>query len=311
MRERKVVSLTALLAFLLSTNITRAQLPTATVLGVVRDSSGAVVPSARLTAVNVETGQSRTATTAADGSYRFSALTVGTYEIRAEESGFQTAIRTGLTLTVSQEAVVNFTLQVGAIEQTVAVMAEAPLVNTTSGSLGGLVNEAKVAELPLNGRNYVDLTLLQTGVAQHVNRSPTTTLLVGMLFSSNGATLRSNNFLLDGAIMQSYTGVAAASTSGSTLGVEGIREYRLITSAFSAEYGLTAGSQMMIVSKNGTNTFHGSAFEFFRNSALDARNFFDYKTATRTRRLPPYVRNNLGGSFGGPIKRDRTFFYGV
>ncbi len=288
-----------------------AQLPTATVLGTVKDSTGAVVQGAALTARNADTGQSRTTVSGADGSYRFSAMPVGTYEVRAENAGFKVDVRNGLTLAVSQEAVVNFTLEVGAVSQTVAVTAEAPLVNTTSGSLGGLVNEQKVAELPLNGRNYVDLTLLQTGVAQHVNRSQTTTLLVGMLFSANGATLRSNNFLLDGAIMQAYTGVAAASTSGSTLGGEGIREYRLITSAFSAEYGLTMGSQMMIVSKGGGNAFHGSAFEFFRNSALDARNFFDYKTATQTRRLPPYVRNNFGGSFGGPIKKDKTFFYGV
>ncbi len=288
-----------------------AQLPTATILGVVKDSTGAVVPGVTLTARNTDTAQSRTTVSGGDGSFRFSALPVGTYEMRATQSGFKAELRSGLTLTVGQEAVVNFTLEVGAVEQTVAVTADAPLVNTTSGSLGGLVNEQRVAELPLNGRNYIDLSLMQTGVSQHLNKSATTTLLVGMLFSSNGATLRSNNFLLDGAIMQSFTGVAAASTSGSTLGVEGIREYRLITSAFSAEYGLTAGSQMMIVSKGGTNSFHGSAFEFFRNSALDARNFFDYKTATQTRRLPPYVRNNFGGAFGGPIKKDKTFFYGV
>ena len=291
--------------------IAMAQMPTATILGVVKDSTGAIVPGATVTVRNSETGQSRNAVTGADGSYRAPALPVGTYEVRVEQSGFKTDIRNALNLTVGQEAVVNFALEVGSIEQTIAVTADAPLVNTTSGSLGGLVSEQKVSELPLNGRNYVDLTLLQTGVAQHVNRSATTTLLVGMLFSANGATLRSNNFLLDGAIMQGYTGVAAASTSGSTLGIEGIREYRLITSAFSAEYGLTMGSQMMIVSKSGTNNWHGSAFEFFRNSALDARNFFDYKTASQTRRLPAFVRNNFGGGAGGPIIKDKTFFYAV
>ena len=130
-----------------------AQLPTATILGVVKDASGAVVPGASLTARNTETGQTRTAISGGDGSYRFAALPVGSYELRVEQSGFQTAVRSGLTLAVAQEAVVNFTLEVGAVTQTVAVTAEAPLVNTTSGTLGGLVSERQVSDLPLNGRN--------------------------------------------------------------------------------------------------------------------------------------------------------------
>src|SRR5262249_33648610 len=150
------------------------------------------------------TGLTRTAVGAEDGSYRFSALPVGPYEVRAEQPGFQTQVRSGLTLTVSQEAVVNFTLQVGAIEQTVAVTAEAPLVNTTSGALGGLVEERRVAELPLNGRNFIDLTLLQPGITQHRNLGVAAST-VGLWFSSNGAPLRSNNYLLDGAIMTNLT----------------------------------------------------------------------------------------------------------
>src|SRR5262249_49808101 len=141
-----------------------AQLPTATILGTVRDTTGAVVPSAALSVRNTETGIVRTGSSGTDGSYRFSALPVGSYEIRIESAGFQSEVRSGLTLTVGQEAVVNVALQVGAIEQTVEVTAEAPLVNTTSGSLGGLVDEKKVAELPLNGRNYVDLAFLQPGI---------------------------------------------------------------------------------------------------------------------------------------------------
>lgn len=141
-----------------STSLSFAQLPTATILGVVKDSSGAVVPDVNLTARNVDTGQTRTAVSAADGSYRFSALPVGSYEVLSEHTGFQTGKQTGLTLTISQEAVVNITLQLGAVEQTVSVTAESPLVNTTSGTLGGLVDEQKVADLPLNGRNYAALT---------------------------------------------------------------------------------------------------------------------------------------------------------
>ena len=295
---------------LVNVPVTRAQMPTATILGVVKDSSGAVVPEAALTARNTENGQTRTATTAADGSFRIAALPVGNYELRAERPGFRAAIRGGLTLTVSQEAVVNFTLELGAVEQTVAVTAEAPLVNTTSGSLGGLVDEQKVSDLPLNGRNYIDLTLMQTGVEEHKNASKTGGL-TGTIFSSNGAPIRSNNFLLDGAIMQNFAGVNAASVSGTSLGVEGIREYRVITNSFGAEYGMTMGSQMVIVSKGGSNNFHGSMYEYLRNSVLDARNFFDRNTPSTPGRLPPFKRNQFGGSFGGPIKKEKTFFYGV
>src|SRR3990172_7787117 len=151
----------------------RAQLPTATVLGVVRDATGAVVPESRLTARNVETGQTRTTVSGSDGSYRFSALPVGSYEVRVEHAGFRSEVRSGLTLTVSQEAVINFSLQVGAVEQTVSVTAEVPLVETTSGSLGSLVDERQVAELPLNGRNYIDLTLGQPGVNLHSRHGDT------------------------------------------------------------------------------------------------------------------------------------------
>ena len=162
-----------------------AQLPTATILGNVKDASGAVVPETTVTVRNVDTGQTRTVIAAEDGSYRAPALPVGNYEIRVEHPGFQSEVRRGLTLTVSQEAIVNFTLQVGAVEQTIAVTAEAPLVNTTSGSLGGLVDERKVADLPLNGRNFIDLTLLQTGVAKH-DRLTDSASTVGTWFSSNG-----------------------------------------------------------------------------------------------------------------------------
>jgi hypothetical protein len=307
-----LLSFSILLWAVIFTSFVMAQLPTATILGVVKDSSGAVVPDTTLTARNVETGQTRTAASAGDGSYRFSALPVGGYEIRAEHAGFQTAVRSGLTLAVGQEAVINFTLEVGAVTQTVAVTAEAPLVNTTSGSLGALVGEQKVADLPLNGRNYIDLTMLQPGISQGpTSGAPGTLVEFGKWFSSNGAPLRSNNYLLDGAQMLGPYGGSSASTSGNTLGVEGIREYRVVTNSFPAEYGMTMGSQMVIVSKGGTNTFHGSLFEYLRNSALDARNFFDYQTPITPRRLPAFTRNNFGGSIGGPIKKDKTFFFAV
>ena len=288
-----------------------SQLPTATILGVAKDTSGAVIPDVSVTARNLDTGQIRTTTTTGNGSYRLSALPVGPYEIKVEHAGFQTEVRSGITLSVSEEATVNLELQVGAVEQTVAVTAEAPLVNTTSGSLGGLVDERKVADLPLNGRNYIDLTLMQPGVVQHKNTSSTSASGVGTWFSSNGAPVRSNNYMLDGAIMTGLTGATSASSDGSTLGIEGVREYRVITNSFSAEYGIAMGSQVVMVSKSGTNQFHGGVFEYFRNSHLDARNFFDYPSvATKAGfRLPQFNRNQFGASSGGPIKKDKTFFF--
>src|SRR5437870_4950948 len=287
-----------------------SQLPTASILGGIKDSTSAVIPGAAITAKNVETALTRTAISAEDGSYRFSALPVGAYEVRVELPGFRSEVRSGLTLTVSQEAVVNFSLQPGAIDQTVVVTEDAPLVNTTSGALGGLVDEQKVAELPLNGRNFIDLTLLTPGITQHRNLAVAAST-VGLWFSSNGAPLRSNNYLLDGALMTNLTQGTSASQDGSTLGIEGIREYRVITNSFSAEYGMTMGIQVTMVTKGGTNPLHGSVFEYFRNSALDARNFFDYKSAASNRRLPAFTRNQFGGSVGGPIKKDKTFFFGV
>jgi hypothetical protein len=288
-----------------------AQLPTATILGTVRDNSGAVIPGADVAAKNIETDQSRTAITAEDGSYRFSALAVGSYEVRAALPGFQTVVRSGLTLTVGRDAVVNFTLEPGAVEQAISVTAEAPLVNTTSGTLGSLVTEQKVSDLPLNGRNYMDLTLMQPGIVQQSDKSGTGLASSGTWYSSNGASLRSNNYLLDGAIMTNANAGTSASQDSSTLGVDGIREYRVVTNSFSAEYGLTSGSQVTIVSKGGTNQLHGSVFEYLRNSALDARNFFDYKSVASNRRLPLFQRNQFGASLGGPLKKDKTFVFGV
>src|SRR3989441_4621272 len=308
--SKRFLAIALCFSFLTMGRLAMSQLPTATILGEIKDSTGAVIPGASITAKNVETSLTRTGMSAEDGSYRFSALPVGSYEVKVELPGFRTEVRSGLTLTVSQEAVINFTMQAGAVDQTIVVTEDAPLVNTTAGALGGLVDERKVAELPLNGRNFIDLTLLQPGITQQRNVGVAAST-VGTWFSSNGAPLRSNSYLLDGAIMTNLTNGTSASQDGSTLGIEGIREYRVITNSFSAEYGMTMGSQVMVVTKSGTNTRHGSLFEYFRNSALDARNFFDYKTAASNRRLPAFARNQFGGSLGGPIKKDKTFFFGV
>src|ERR1019366_3235171 len=306
----KFVFLSVLVVMLLAIPLA-AQLPTGTILGVVKDASGGVVPGATITATNVDNAQARTATSGSDGAFRFSSMPVSHYNVKIEAAGFKTTIQTGLVLDVATEVTVNPVLEVGSAAQEVTVTGEAPLVNTSTSSLGGLVNEQQMADLPLNGRNYVDLTLMQAGVTQHANIG-TSSGLAGTWFSSNGAPVISNFFTLDRASLVNQFGGGGASFAGATLGVDGIREYKVITNTFSAEYGMTMGSQVVMVSKGGGNQFHGDVFEYLRNSVFDARNFFDYGYLTAGgRRLPQFQRNNFGGAFGGPIKKDKTFFYGV
>ena len=289
-----------------------AQLPTGTILGTARDASGGAVASANVTVRNTETGLTRTISTGDDGAYRFAGLPVGHYEVKVEKEGFKSTTQKGVVLDVSQEVVTNFALEVGATATQVIVTGEAPVVNTTSGQLGGLVSEEKIAQLPLNGRNYLDLTLLQPGVSQSTTVINLGGGTQGAIYSSNGAPIISNSFLLDGTPLQTVFGFNGASASGTTLGVDGIREYKVVTNAFSAEYGMNMGSQMTIVSKGGSNQFHGDVFEYLRNRVLDARNFFDYSyQQPGAKRSPQYERNNFGAAFGGPIRKDKTFFWAV
>ncbi len=292
-----------------------AQLPTGTILGIVKDSSGGAVPDATVTVSSVETDVTRTSTTGPDGEYRFSAMQPGHYNVKIEKNGFKTSTQTNFNLDVAQELVVNAAREVGTSTQTVTVTGEAPLVETGTSALSGLVDDAKVAELPLNGRDFVDLALLQPGVTndtnfQNTNAASNAEGAFGVMFSSNGAPVRSNTVTLDGALTMNFHGNTGGAT-GSTLGIDGIKEFRVITNGFSAEYGLQMGSQTVIVSKGGSNQWHGDVFEFLRNRDLDARNFFDYSYETTGNRLPQLQRNQFGGSFGGPIRKDKTFFYAV
>ncbi len=282
-----------------------AQLPTATILGVAKDSSGGVLPNVTVTITNVDTGTVRTVKTGDDGEYRAPELPVGRYEVRAEHPGFKTVTRKGITLEVTQQAVINLDFEVGAADQQVVVTEEAPMVNTQDATLGGTVNETKMTELPLNGRNYIDLALLQPGVDKDKNQSNQG----GTSFSVNGAPPRSNNFTLDGAVLQNMLGRSpVAGASGDALGLDGIKEFTIVAGTFQAEYGLAMGSQMVAVSKGGTNQFHGDVFEYIRNDAFDANTFFNNQNDTPK---APLRKNQFGGAFGGPIKKDKAFFYGV
>ena len=286
------------------------------ILGTVRDTSGGTVPTAKVTVTNTDTNELRTVNSGEDGAYRVPGLKPGNYSVRVEKDGFKTMTQTSLVLNVASEIVVNPTMEVGSANQEVTVTGEAPIVNTTSSSLGNLINDQTISELPMNGRNYTDLTLLAPGIvmATHSGLGD-----AGLWYSSNGAPPRSNNYMLDGAVTVTKNGTGPSSITGATLGVDGIKEYKVVTSMFSAEYGLLMGSQMVIVSKSGTNKWHGSAFDYLRNNHLDARNFFDPQpnlanhiltdASGNLQRLPQFKRNNFGGSFGGPFQKDKTFFF--
>ena len=305
-----------------------AQASTAVILGTVKDASGGTVPGATVTVTNTDTGLNRSQPTSDDGSYRFNALPVGKYAVGVMKEGFTTYQHTGMTLVVDQQAVIDVVLQVGATGQTVTVTGEAPLVDTTSSEVGDVVDEQRVADLPLNGRNWADLTLMQNGVNQFPSNGRVTGAIgntpgqTGTVFSANGADIHSNYAALDGANLMTFIGVNGSSGLGTNLGVDGIKEYKVITSDFSAEYGMVMGSQTTLVSKGGSNQWHGDVFEYLRNSALDARNYFDSTDVNNIngfgtnkslaypgKRIPPFRRNNFGGAFGGPIKKDKAFFW--
>ena len=279
------------------------------------DSSAAAVPSANVTVRNTETGETRTTITDESGFYRVLSLPVGKYEVRVENKGFMAQVRSGINLSVGQEAVVNVTLEVGTLSQEVTVTGEAPMVNTTTAETSGLVGERAVKDLPLNGRSFDNLVSLNAGTVDFSSVHTTTSQYsggLGKLFSISGRRPDANLFLLNG-VQYAGNGRQAdspGSVSGQLLGIDAVREFNVLPENYSAEYGKKFGGQISIVTMSGTNQLHGSAFEFLRNSALDARNFFDYGSATGGRRLPAFERNNFGGSLGAPIHKDKSFIFG-
>jgi hypothetical protein len=294
-----VEALCCLLAF--------AQEETAALKGQITDHDGLMVAGVEVQALNTGTNASYLTDTRETGLYNFPTLPAGTYQVTATRSGFKQGVRPAVELHVSDVISLNFSLQVGSVDQRATVEGGAPLVQTTSSEMGGLVNSKEIEDLPLNGRNYIDLSLLQAGVTDSLNTTGTNGFggMTGTVYSSNGAPVISNNFLLDGTQITNQSDWGTASFAGTTLGVDGIQEYKVLTSTYDASYGMTMGSEMVIISKGGTSQYHGDVFEYLRNSAVDARNFFDGAT------IPHLEKNNFGASFGGPIRKDKTFFYAV
>ena len=289
----------------LSVGITLAQVTSGTISGTVKDSTGAVLPGVEMVLMNEDTGISRTVQTDAAGHYSAPSLGLGNYRVTATLTGFQTEVRKGIVLTVGREAVVDLALSVGAVTSTVEVTGEAPLVESTTSTLGSLVDDRTIRALPLNGRSYDQLALLQPGVTVTTPGSQQLFQYgLGKHFSVGGQRANTNSFLLDGTDINDQGNNTPGGAAGLNLGMDTIREFKILTNSSKAEYGRSAGSVITAVTRSGTNQFHGTGFEYLRNSALDARNFFDVGSSP-----PPFKRNQFGGVFGGPIKKDKTFFF--
>jgi hypothetical protein len=273
-----------------------AQIVGGSIGGTVRDSSGAAVSGAVVTVKNLETGAARTLTTANDGRFSAPSVPVGEYSVSVARDGFQTQERTGVSLVVGQSLQLDFDLGVGAVREEILVDATGAGVNTTTQQTAGLIDERQVKELPLNGRSYDELlTLNPASVNYTAERSGsigTSNSSVGNMFAVSGRRPQDNLFLLNGI---EYTGaslinVTPGGTSGQLLGVDAVREFNVQTDTYGASYGKRDGAQVSLVSTSGTNRLHGAAFEFLRNSALDARNYFDAGS------IPEFQRNQFGGS---------------
>jgi hypothetical protein len=310
MNARRVFTSAAIGSLLSVSSSLSAQVVGASLHGVVTDTAGAAVAGAAVVVRNIDTGTTRRITTGGDGRYNAPSVPVGHYEVTVSRDGFATEERTGITLVVGQSLEIDLRLGVKQVDQRVVVSAQGASVNTSTQETSGLINEQQVKELPLNGRSYDQLLTLNPGTVNYTaERSGgvgTSNSSVGNMFTIDGARPQDNLFLLNGI---EYTGaslinVTPGGTSGQLLGVDAVREFNVVTNAYGANYGKRAGAQVSIVTMSGTNQLHGNAYEFLRNSALDARNYFDEGT------IPEFQRNQFGGSLGGPIKKNKLFLFG-
>jgi hypothetical protein len=277
-----------------------AQSPAGTLTGTVKDSSGALVPGVTITMRNVATNESRQGLTNDVGLYRITNLPRGTYEAKAEMTGFKTITQTDVLVTVGETVRLDFNLQIGQLNENITVTSQAALVNTEEGRISNLVDERRVMDLPLNGRNAMSLMELQSGAVANPGGAVLGGTAGGNTAFVNGQRNRGNNFLLDGTDNNDqYTG-GRVSVNPS---VDIIQEFRVSSLNFSAEFGRNSSTAVNVVTKSGTNSIHGSAYEFIRNDALDARTIFAAKK-------DPLRFNQFGGTVGGPIIKDKAFFFG-
>jgi hypothetical protein len=304
---KRIMGLVCLIAILSFSSY--AQSPNASLRGRVTDVSQAVIVGARILAINVGTNIPYEGATNSAGEYYIPNLLPGTYRIEAEKTGFSSVEKPGVVLHIQEEVEINFELAIGSISEKITVEGGAPLVELSSSAPGTVVDSRTVRELPLNGRSWTDLATLQPGVvavetqvsytqaADRGNRG------FGSQVSISGGRVRENSYRIDGVSVNDYANGGPGSVLGGTLGVDAVEEFSVLTANTPAEYGRTSGGVISAITRSGTNGLHGSAYEFLRNSALDAPNAFDTGSA------PPFKRNQFGGSLGGPIWKDRTFFF--
>jgi hypothetical protein len=292
---------------------TYAQVAGGTFTGRVADASGSVIADAQVAAKNDATGVIANTRTNSSGIYTLTNLVPATYDITVTATGFSTMIRAGVTLTVGAEQELNFALQVGSVSQTVEVTTEVPAMELASSELSGTVEPATIVELPLNGRDWASLANLEPGVAQvrtHelVSQPGGDNRGLGMQMTIDGMRPTQNVYRIDGVIMNDYSNAGPGNPLGDNLGVDAIQEFTVITNNYSAEYGDTSGGVINAITRSGTNQFHGTGFEFVRNSALDAANYFEDANGQPK---AAFRRNQFGGSAGGPIKKDKIFIFGA
>ncbi len=279
----------------------------ATVFGTINDPSGAVIPGAQITIINQGTGLKRATLTDMTGQYHLAGLPIGNYALRTEKEGFQTQTREGIALTSASDVMINLSLIMGVHPEQLTVSAGITGIDNTTSTVGGILTEKNLAELPLNGRDLFNAASLAPGVAPTPSSAPSllSTGKVGQV-SINGMRPSWTNVLIDGMDANDPVfGFSPAGASGLFLGLNELAEVRVSTQTFSAEYGGNGGGVIEAVTKSGSNHFHGSLFELHRNAAFDARNYFDLGS----RPIPPFVRNQFGASIGGPLVHDRTFFF--
>lgn len=284
-----------------------AQAVSGTILGVVRDGQGAAVPGASVTLTNVGTGLTRTVTSDGIGEYTAPQLPTGSYSVTAELSGFKTVTVSNIHLGVDQKLRIDLRMEVGAVTEAITIEAEAPLVQTSSSELGTTVVREQIETLPLNGRNFVSLTRTIPGVLRpppgaNIDGAGSLAWRAGSGFSANGQRARDNNYLLDG-VDNNETWLQTVVLFPS---VDAIDEFKIQTSTYSAEFGRSLGGVVNLQIRSGSNSFRGNLFEFHRNDALDANNFFNNRAG---RPKPDFKQHQFGGTLGGPIVRDKTFFF--
>ena len=269
---------------------------TASVVGTVKDPSGAVLPGVSITVRNTGTGLSRDSVTNERGDFTVPLLPIGAYEIGAELSGFRSQIKAGITLNIDDRIRVDFTLQVGDVAERITVSGAAPLVQSETTAVGNVIENAKIVELPLDGREFYQLARLSPAVYEPAQNS---TIGFRGGFNVAGASETTNSYSLDGVENMDM----ASNQPAHRPSVDTIQEFKILTGTYSAEYGRHSGGHIIVTTKSGTNTLHGTGFEFYRNAKMDARNFFAQSKS-------PFTRNQFGGTAGGPIVKNRTFFFG-